>query len=116
MPTLSKKGDTTTILALYLDQYQKYKNIFQNNFVVLIEIGCFYEVISIEKDNYIKGVADILGSVLCKPRNCRKYYFTGFPTICLNKNIDILKKNNQIVICLDREENAGPAKWKAKIL
>lgn len=105
---------STNILKEYKKLYKKYKQEHGDKTVLLMQIGKFYEIYTIDEKNLKVGnaeeIANILEIKLTKKDSNKEYnesnpYFTGFPISSSLKYINKLIKNEYIVVVYDQEES-----------
>ena len=101
----------------YNDIFCKYSNIYGNKVTVLMEVGKFYELYSIENkcesnnENSIHYVANLLNiQVSKKNKNIENVsssnpYMAGFPSQTLTKFLNILIENQYNVVIVDQIMN-----------
>ena len=94
---------------IYIDYTSKYKQIYGDKTVVLLQIGGFYEIYSSGSDIVdIKTIADICNMVVTKKSKAindvgpHNPYMTGFPIEAINKFLNLLVTNQYTCIVISQ--------------
>ena len=109
---MSKKVKKTENLIYeeYLDDYEKYKKIYGEKTIVLMQVGGFYECYATDaRGPNLKNFSKII-HVVCSKKNksipeisINNPYMLGFPLISSPKFINILIENGFTVIIKDQK-------------
>ena len=114
------------ILYEYDKYVKKYKNIYGQNTIVLIQLGSFFEICASLNDK--KGEIDIhhicdnilsiaVGKKVIKSENSLEYLMAGFPLISQEKHISNLLNNEYTVVLIEQTtEPPNPEREMTRIL
>jgi len=98
----------------YIEYTNKYKAIYGEKTIVLIEVGSFFEIYAIKNDNTDEGASDIyIIADLCNFVVTRKnktilevshknHLMAGFPSYALSKHSQTLLNNNYTVVLVEQ--------------
>ena len=105
-----------------IDEYLSYNDLYKDqyeNYIVLLQVGSFYEMYSIIQDDpKLKEVCELLNLLLTRKnktiQNISKNnpHMAGIPCCSLQKYLDILIENNYTVIVYDQEDLDGKKKCR----
>jgi len=105
-----------------IDEYLLYNDLYKNqyeNYIVLLQVGSFYEMYSIIQDDpKLKEVCELLNLLLTrKNKTIQKIsksnpHMAGFPCVSIQKNLDMLIENNYTIIVYDQEDLDGKKKCR----
>ena len=105
-----------------IDEYLLYNDLYKDqyeNYIVLLQVGSFYEMYSIIQDDpKLKEVCELLNLLLTRKnktiQNISKNnpHMAGIPCCSLQKYLDILIENNYTVIVYDQEDLDGKKKCR----
>lgn len=94
---------------LYIHYTEKYKEIYGENTVVLLQVGGFYEIYSSGSDIVnIRTIADLCGMIVTKKSKAipdvgpHNPYMTGFPIEAIQKFLNILISNQYTCIIVSQ--------------
>jgi DNA mismatch repair protein MutS len=97
------------IIDSYLDYHHKYSKIYEQNTLVLMQVGSFFEVYStLEEGPPIQYIGEILEIQVTKKNKSisnidkSNHLLLGFPTHSVKKFIDILLSNNFTIILVEQ--------------
>jgi DNA mismatch repair protein MutS len=108
------------IIDTYINYTNKYKELYGNKTVILMEVGSFYEFYGTENEGAdVKCVSEML-NIQCTRKDKsvseiskKNHLLAGFPSYILKKYIDILiNENYTVVLC---EQTTPPPKPKREI-
>ena len=108
------------IIDTYINYTNKYKQIYGEKTIILMEIGSFYEFYGTDTEGAdVKTISEIL-NIQCTRKDKsvidvskKNHLLAGFPSYILKKYIDILiTENYTIVLC---EQTSPPPKPKREI-
>ena len=116
---VSKKGvngkNTNSIFYEYIDLHNKFQRLYGKNTVVLMQVGMFYEIYSLNDNKtgpQLDELTSILGGILYTKKNKNilevsesNPYMAGFPIANVDKYINILINNNYTIIIVDQYDN-----------
>ena len=107
--------NTNSIFYEYIDLHNKFQKLYGENTVVLMMVGMFYEIYSLNDNKtgpQLDELTTILGGILYTKKNKSilevsesNPYMAGFPIANVDKYISILIKNNFTVIIVDQYDN-----------
>ena len=110
------------IIFSIIDEYISYNELYKDkyeNYIVLLQVGSFYEVYSdIQDDPKLKEVCELLNLLMTrKNKTIQKIsksnpHMAGIPCCSLQKYLDILIENNYTVIVYDQEDTDGKKKCR----
>lgn len=117
-----KNKNGYTIFNEYVELYDKHKNIYGENTIVLMMVGMFYEMYSLNDDingPNLNKISSML-NILCSRKNksvseisFANPFMVGFPNHTLDKYLDIfVKKYNYTVVVVDQFDNEMGKKAK----
>ena len=107
-------GSKKIIFDEYLDFYNKYKELYGEKTIILMELGMFYEMYSLNDGNTGPPLFDIssLLNILCTKKNKsiediskKNPYMAGVPIQSIDKYIEILIANNFTCIIVNQHDN-----------
>jgi len=112
-----------SIIEEYIEIDKKYKNIYGNETVVLMEVGDFFEIYGVQNEFENVGanmhdISEILNiRVTCKNKSVqiidrKNHYLSGFPKYVVEKHIQTLIENNYTVILVEQFENENTKYYK----
>lgn len=102
------------IIDDYIEYTNKYKKIYGERTVVLIEVGSFFEIYAIKNDTQDEGASDIYAIAdLCNFQVSRKnktileithknHLMAGFPSYALTKHSQTLLNNGYTVVLIEQ--------------
>ena len=99
-----------SIVEKYLTHYSEYRKKYGKKTVVLMEVGQFYEIISLDKnDSDFVEISTLLNLYIgMQQNNGLVYYFIGFPRICSNKYYKkLIDDEKYIVVTIDKDNKVG---------
>lgn len=106
---------------LYIEYTEKYKKIYGEKTVVLLQVGGFYEFYSSGNDNInIRYIAEICNMIVTKKSKAipdvgpHNPYMTGFPIDALPKFINILTSNDYTCIIISQTGDDENGKSKTR--
>ena len=108
------------IIDTYINYTKKYKELYGEKTVVLMEIGSFYEFYGTSKEGAdVKSISELL-NIQCTRKDKsvneiskKNHLLAGFPSYILNKYVDILINENYTVVKC--EQVTPPPKPKREI-
>ena len=110
---VSKKNNNS-IFFEYINLYKKYREEYGSNTIVLMMVGMFYEMYSLNDEDGpdLTKLSSML-NILCSRKNknitsidSSNPYMVGFPVHTLDKYINILVKNYKYtIIIVDQFDN-----------
>ena len=110
-----------TIFYEYINLYNKYKKLYGDKCIVIMEVGMFYEMYSLN-DNKLGPPLNELCSLLNimytkKNKNVKEIseknpYMAGVPIHSIDKYIDILIKNNYTIVIVNQYDDEMGSKSK----
>ena len=105
-----------------IDEYMSYNDLYKDqyeNYIVLLQVGSFYEMYSIIQDDpKLKEVCELLNLLLTRKNKTIQSisksnpHMAGIPCCSLQKYLDILIENNYTVIVYDQEDLDGKKKCR----
>lgn len=108
------KKNSNSIFFEYINLYKKYRDEYGNNTIVLMMVGMFYEMYSLNDEDGpdLTKLSSML-NILCSRKNknitsidSSNPYMVGFPVHTLDKYINILVKNYKYtIIIVDQFDN-----------
>jgi len=116
-------SNENTIIHEYINFYKKYREIYGENIVILLEVGSFYEIYSHmsepSKDFFdIYHIANLLNLTVSRKNNkgekrnesisVSNHYMCGFPNYNVNKYINMLVNSNYIVVVINQRDSENP--------
>ena len=112
-----------SLIEEYIEIDKKYKNIYGNDTVVLMEVGDFFEIYGVQNDFENVGanmhdVSEILNiRVTCKNKSVqiidrKNHLLSGFPKYVVEKHIQTLIENQYTVILVEQFENENTKYYK----
>jgi DNA mismatch repair protein MutS len=112
-----------SIVDEYIEIDKKYKNIYGNETVVLMEVGDFFEIYGVQNDFENVGanmhdISELLNiRVTCKNKSIqtidrKNHYLSGFPKYVVEKHIQTLVENQYTVILVEQFENENTKYYK----
>jgi DNA mismatch repair protein MutS len=106
------------LIAQYFEECDKYQNEYGENTIVLMQVGSFFEVYSMEnekkeiiKNKQIKHFADILDfAIVSKNAKLPNYnncniYMAGFKDVNIEKHVKTLQSHNYTIVVITQDEN-----------
>ena len=105
----------------YIELYNKYKNLYGDNTIVLMMVGMFYEMYSLNNNKMgppLDKLCNMLNILYTKKnKNIDNVsesnpYMAGFPIGVLDKYIDILISNKYTIIVVDQHDSEMGKKSK----
>ena len=103
---------TMTMFETYDKIVKNYINLYDDNIVLLAQIGGFYEIYAVPDENMgcknINEIAELLNLTLTRKNKSvieitrSNHLLVGFPLYQLNKYIDILVNNNKTVVLYEQ--------------
>ena len=93
-----------TIVDDYFNYYKKYKKIYGNKTVILMQVGSFFELYETTKSDSItniKNVAELLNIHVTR-RSKDEAFMAGFPEFSLTKYIQLLVDYKYIVVLIEQ--------------
>ena len=110
-----------SIINEYLDYQKKYaKQYGKETTIVLMQVGSFHEAYSTDKEGYdLHKMSDLLNIVVTKKNknieqvSTKNPYMLGFPSVALEKFMNILIENNFTVVIIDQV--TAPPKPKREV-
>ena len=97
------------IIDSYLDYHHKYSKIYEQNTLVLMQVGSFFEVYAtLEEGPPIQSIGEILEIQVTKKNKSittidkSNHLLLGFPIHSVKKFIDILLSNNFTIILIEQ--------------
>ena len=117
-----------SIFREYIELYNKYKKLYGEKTIVLMQVGSFFEIYSCHNKKVklgpeTKEIIDILNVIFSK-RNKNideitenNYQMAGWPVNSLDKYVDILLNNKYTIIIVEQFDNemGGNAKKERKV-
>tara|TARA_B100000900_G_scaffold415451_1_gene445366 strand:+ start:50 stop:2935 length:2886 start_codon:yes stop_codon:yes gene_type:complete len=117
-----------SIFCEYIELYNKYKKLYGEKTIVLMQVGSFFEIYSCHNKKVklgpdTKEIIDILNVIFSK-RNKNideitenNYQMAGWPVNSLDKYVDILLNNKYTIIIVEQFDNemGGNAKKERKV-
>ena len=103
-----------TIFYEYVEIYNKHKKLYGEKTVLLMEVGMFYEMYSLNDGITGPPLFDLsnLLNILCTKKNKnikevseKNPYMAGVPIKSIGKYIELLINNNYTVIIVDQFDN-----------
>ena len=116
------------ILYEYDKYVKKYKNIYGQNTIVLIQLGSFFEICASLDKNNLRGELDInnicdnvlsiaVGKKSIKSHDSLEYLMAGFPLVSQEKHISNLLQNDYTVVLIEQTtEPPNPERDVTQIL
>jgi DNA mismatch repair protein MutS len=112
-----------SILEEYIEIDKKYKNIYGNETVVLMEVGDFFEIYGVQNEFENVGanmhdISEILNiRVTCKNKSLqiidrKNHLLSGFPKYVVEKHIQTLIENQYTVVLVEQFENENTKYYK----
>lgn len=112
-----------SLIDEYIEIDKKYKNIYGNETVVLMEVGDFFEIYGVHNDYENVGanmndISEILNiRVTCKNKSIqtidrKNHLLSGFPKYVVEKHIQTLIENQYTVILVEQFENTNTKYYK----
>jgi len=112
-----------SILEEYIEIDKKYKNIYGNDTVVLMEVGDFFEIYGVQNEfenvgANIHDISEILNiRVTCKNKSLqiidrKNHLLSGFPKYVVEKHIQTLIENQYTVVLVEQFENENTKYYK----
>ena len=112
-----------SIIEEYIEIDKKYKNIYGNETVVLMEVGDFFEIYGVQNEYENVGanmhdISEILNiRVTCKNKSIqvidrKNHLLSGFPKYVVEKHIQTLIENQYTVILVEQFENTNTKYYK----
>ena len=105
-----------------IDEYISYNELYKDqyeNYLVLLQVGSFYEIYStIQDDPKMKEACELLNLLMTRKNKTIQTvsksnpHMAGFPCVSIQKNLDILIENNYTVIVYDQEDTDGKKKCR----
>lgn len=120
-------SNENSIILEYIQFYNKYRQIYGKDVVILLEVGSFYEIYShmSEPNNEyfdIYEIANTLNLTVSKKNNkgekknelasLNNYYMCGFPNYIVNKYVNMLVNSNYTVIVVNQRDSENPIEKK----
>ena len=110
-----------SIINEYLDYQKKYaKQYGKETTIVLMQVGSFHEAYSTDNEGYdLHKMSDLLNIVVTKKNknieqvSTKNPYMLGFPSVALEKFMNILIENNFTVVIIDQV--TAPPKPKREV-
>ena len=96
------------VIDVYLEYHNQYKKLYGDMIVVLIQIGSFYEIMSITKSPDLEKLS-IITNLRIGTRN--HLYFIGFPIAYSDKYLNLLTNNGFTVVFLDKLGPSNQSIW-----
>ena len=93
-----------TIIDDYFDYYKKYKNIYGEKTVILMQVGSFFEMYETTEDvsiTNIKNIAELLNIHVTK-KSKDEAYMAGFPEFSLSKYIQLLIDYKYVTVLIEQ--------------
>jgi DNA mismatch repair protein MutS len=112
---------TNNIFNEYIELYNKYKKLYGEKSIVIMEVGMFYEMYSLNDGNNgppLNELSSLLNILYTKKnKNVKEIsqknpYMAGVPIHSIDKYIDILIKNNFTIIIVNQYDNEMGSKSK----
>ena len=110
-----KAKNNNSLFFEYIDLHNKYQRLYGKNTVVIMQVGMFYEIYSLndnETGPQLDELTSILGGILYTKKNknvievdSSNPYMAGFPIANVDKYINILIKNKFTIIIVDQYDN-----------
>ena len=106
----------------YIEYQNKYENLYGKNTVVLMEVGSFFELYSIDKegeDSIIKKITELLNIQMTKKNksdediSIHNPLMAGVPSGAINKYLSLLLNNNYTIVLI--EQVTPPPKPERKV-
>ncbi len=99
-----------SIINEYLKQQKKYEKLYgKHRTIVLMQVGSFHEAYSTETEGFnLHRLSDLLNIVVTKKNksvdkvDLKNPYMMGFPSVALEKFLNILIDNNFTVVIIDQ--------------
>lgn len=108
------------IIDDYHNYLQTYKEKYGDNTVILMQVGSFFEMYSIDNnDNYIYKISDICNIQISRKNksitevSINNPLMCGFPLYCLNKYVQLILQNNYTIVLI--EQTTEPPNPERKI-
>jgi len=96
-----------SIVEIYLTHYNEYRKKYGKNTVVLMEVGQFYEMYSLNDNQYIdlEKIGMLLNLCIFKKKlDGLFYYGLGFPKQCSDKYYKkLIDDGKYVVVTIDKE-------------
>jgi len=97
------------IINDYLKYQDEYKNKYGENTVILMQIGSFFEMYSINENcSFLYKIGDICNLIISRKNksinevSINNPLMMGFPTYCKDKFIQILVQNNYTIVLIEQ--------------
>ena len=115
MVTKNKQNAKDTIFYEYIELYNKFQKLYGKNSIVLMMVGMFYEMYSLNNNEtgpQLDEITAMLGGILFTKKNKSipdvspsNPYMAGFPIANVDKYINILIDNKYTIIIVDQYDN-----------
>lgn len=94
----------TPLMREYCDEVKRCREEFEEEVIVMMQVGSFYEVYQLEEVGHAKQVSELLGIALSRKANTADQpYMCGFPLYTLGKFITRLNDEGYIVAVYDQK-------------
>lgn len=95
----------TPLMREYCDEVKRCREEFEEEVIVMMQVGSFYEVYQLDNVGHAKQVSELLGIALSRKANTADQpYMCGFPLYTLGKFITRLNDEGYIVAVYDQKQ------------
>lgn len=115
MVSKSRKNDKCSIFYEYIELHNKFQKLYGKNSVVLMMVGMFYEMYSLNNNEtgpQLDEITAMLGGILFTKKNKSipgvspsNPYMAGFPIANVDKYINIFIENKYTIVIVDQYDN-----------